>query len=370
MIAFWLELIIIAIFAIFKIVMVHPKASIFFVPLFALVSYGMLTGIGFVIGGIIDSALKARQEQVNLPELGADLMIPLLWFIVSHGFSFWHNFLKKKEYLARNIEKQFSNGLFRMGITWAGALPAAFIALLINPEALIVLIIVTKTAFDLAAHLNSHKMTTDNEDDSSEIYDYRPSSPPQELKGLGVYLVFLVATSLIAAPLRDIGYSYGERLTEKQAARRHDFQQQHLPKCDGSHVARCIELCDEEEDPAACNRLAWFYKKGQNTEKNPTQARRLFKKACDLNLPSACGHLGYAYYLGDLGLDKDYHKSIQLFRIGCNGNDTSSCYFLALHYDLGLGIEKNPQTAALHYERACQEEHEASCYHLKKLRAN
>lgn len=61
---------------------------------------------------------------------------------------------------------------------------------------------------------------------------------------------------------------------------------------------------------------------------------------CDQNNYTACYELGRIYLNGD-NTDKNYKKSIELFKKGCDGDNGLSCTFLAIQHHEGIGTEKD-----------------------------
>lgn len=83
--------------------------------------------------------------------------------LLSHGVSFFVNFLGKREYLAVSPMEQMSRPYSRVFVlhvtVLAGACLTAFLG---TPLAALVVMVFLKTAFDLRAHLREHRAAEEN----------------------------------------------------------------------------------------------------------------------------------------------------------------------------------------------------------------
>ena len=52
------------------------------------------------------------------------------------------------------------------------------------------------------------------------------------------------------------------------------------------------------------------------------------------------------------------------YKKGCDGDDYSSCYNLAISYDEGEGVEKDHVKAVSYYKKACDGGDVDACYNL------
>jgi MFS superfamily sulfate permease-like transporter len=89
----------------------------------------------------------------------------LLAICISHGISFWHNFLDKQEYLGRSLNTQMTEPYQRIVIMHITIILGAFLVLALNSAMLALLLLISmKIAADVKAHLKQHK----HHQDSSE----------------------------------------------------------------------------------------------------------------------------------------------------------------------------------------------------------
>ena len=63
------------------------------------------------------------------------------------------------------------------------------------------------------------------------------------------------------------------------------------------------------------------------SDRDYTQAMKLFDKACDSGDMKGCGVLGTMYYDGD-GVEKDSLKGVKLFQKACDGGNIEACEML------------------------------------------
>lgn len=88
---------------------------------------------------------------------GLSVVIPVLGLIVSHGISFWQNYILKGEYLKSDPAMQMFRPYGRVMITHVAIIFAAVpIFLLGSPMPLLILLVIMKTVLDLILHSASH----------------------------------------------------------------------------------------------------------------------------------------------------------------------------------------------------------------------
>ncbi|PLW68184.1 DUF6498-containing protein [Pseudohalioglobus lutimaris] len=158
MLLYWAESAVIGFFNICKITVIGrwmaPGAAIFFLG-----HFGGFMAIHFLFlhalflqdtgnGGSMDASVK------DVAVLFLGLWPALLALFISHGFSFFHNFIGRREYLQRTMRQQMSEPYSRiifmhMVIIFGGALSM----MLGEAAPVIMAVILLKTVVDLRAHL-------------------------------------------------------------------------------------------------------------------------------------------------------------------------------------------------------------------------
>lgn len=166
MFLYWLESAIIGFYSILKIIKTDGIRSIFsvfnflllFIPFMAihfLIIFGILTYPIF-IGVSIKSFLAGNPELIH----SFSIVLPaLIVIVISHGISYYLNFIKKKEYLhikrIENVGREFINRLMVMQFVLLFGI--LLIIIFKTSNLLIIPLIVLKIGVDLRAHQRQHR---------------------------------------------------------------------------------------------------------------------------------------------------------------------------------------------------------------------
>jgi hypothetical protein len=156
-ILYWLESAIVGFYFILKIVQTSKWASVVMVPFF-IIHYG-----GFMLGHLIFiCAFFARETYTTLlppaewwaPIIYAAL-IPFVGLFISHGISFYTNFYKKER--ASNLALSWAAPYRRiMVMHFTIVIGGLLVAILQEPTAGLVFLIVAKTIVDVSSHIREH----------------------------------------------------------------------------------------------------------------------------------------------------------------------------------------------------------------------
>ena len=164
---FWLESAVVGFYNIFKMVIVANIRNILMVPLFVVHYSAFMAGhLGFIF------ALFSPDEEMSsyggrfsgfLPSVDLltshiiDVWPAFLVLFVSHGISFFYNFIGKKEFLRSTPEKQQNAPYGRIILMhFTIILGGGLIITLGAPVPALVLLIVLKIVSDVHAHLKEH----------------------------------------------------------------------------------------------------------------------------------------------------------------------------------------------------------------------
>ena len=165
---YWSENLAIGFFNILK--MVHIPVSQrdvrfknFLIPFFAIHYGGFTVGHGFFVFFLFYKSSGGFWEEV-IRLLGMIIAVAALF--VSHGISYIHNYLHKREYASANLFKLMFDPYKRVVVMHIVVMAGAFLVMAIDSPssmaALLVILVVLKTFLDLTLHLRSHKKAQAN----------------------------------------------------------------------------------------------------------------------------------------------------------------------------------------------------------------
>ncbi|WP_181001516.1 tetratricopeptide repeat protein [Campylobacter concisus] len=135
------------------------------------------------------------------------------------------------------------------------------------------------------------------------------------------------------------------------------------------------KLCNNN-NKEACKALASNLLKGNPSEKNIKVAYEIYKKVdaskantvfngehgCLLNNSLACFEMGLEY-----NSNGDYKKANEYFEMGCNLGDGGSCSHLGVNYQMGNGVLADINKAKEFYQKACDLKDGLTCKSLANL---
>ncbi len=157
---YWLESAVVGFYNILKLIKVGGFMSIFLVPFFV-VHYGgfMVVHLAFIFGLFAPELSHASlfpPRDVVLSLLTA-VALPFVVLLVSHGVSFLHNFIGKREYERTNVGKQMHAPYRRIILMHVTLIFGGWLIMLSGEPVLgLAFLVVIKTITDLRAHLKEH----------------------------------------------------------------------------------------------------------------------------------------------------------------------------------------------------------------------
>lgn len=119
------------------------------------------------------------------------------------------------------------------------------------------------------------------------------------------------------------------------------------PSC--SDMASCRERCDANDAPS-CLQLGHLLRKASD---DPAPAMTAYERACRLELPRGCSHVGLLLYLGHTKDAAALAKSRDRFTDACAREDALACANLATFLQDGIGGPRDPKQAATLQLKAC-----------------
>ena len=157
---YWLECGVIGFYNIFKLIKVSGLLSILLVPFFIVHYGGFMAGhlifiFAFFAPDLASSSFFPPRETIT--SLLGTVAIPLATLFISHGISFFHNFIGKGEYKRTDAGKQMQEPYRRVVLMHVTLIFGGWIVLLLNtPVFALALLVILKTIADLHSHVNEH----------------------------------------------------------------------------------------------------------------------------------------------------------------------------------------------------------------------
>lgn len=149
---YWAESAVILAFSLAKLASTAGLAALFLVPFFMVHAGGfMAVHLVFLLTLFVD------RPDAGWDSLAADLGLGLLALAASHGYSFWANFRRRRETYAK--PQEVMTGFYgRVVVLHLTILFGGWVVLLLDePAGALALLVLLKTAADVAAHLRERR---------------------------------------------------------------------------------------------------------------------------------------------------------------------------------------------------------------------
>jgi outer membrane biosynthesis protein TonB len=108
----------------------------------------------------------------------------------------------------------------------------------------------------------------------------------------------------------------------------------------------------EQGDVSAMYNVGEMYELGMGTKTDRSKSMTWYRRAADKGHPEGAYQVGYAYYWGKAGLDKDRRQAHIWFLRAAEGGSHAAMPYLAKMYSLGQGVPRDKEKAALWSARA------------------
>lgn len=159
MVLFWAESGIIGFYNLLKMAVVQRWAVLFTGPFFV-GHFGAFMAVHLLFVYELFVARQAGTDS-SLAEVGRYLFTlwpALLALLLSHGLSFFHNFLGRGEYRGKSMREQMAEPYGRIVIMHVTVIIGGGLSLLLgSPDAALVLLVALKVGADIAAHRKQHR---------------------------------------------------------------------------------------------------------------------------------------------------------------------------------------------------------------------
>lgn len=161
MVLFWAENAVIGFYNLLKLAVVAKWATVFLGPFFVGHYGGFMVGHFLFIYYLFVRGFGASGPEPSVGAALGDVFVPLwpalLALFLSHGLSFYSNFLKQREYVGKTAQQQMGEPYKRIVVLHVTIIFGGWaIMLLQTPAAALVLLIVLKVGMDLRAHRREH----------------------------------------------------------------------------------------------------------------------------------------------------------------------------------------------------------------------
>ena len=160
MLLFWAESAVIGFYNLLKMIKIGGWATLMYGPFFVGHYGGFMAGHLLFIYGLFGDNF-ANSSDPGIAQLLSDfvsLSPALLAFVVSHGISYYSNFLGRKEYLGREIAAQMGQPYKRIIIMHMTIIFGGFLVMMFESALpALLLLLLLKIATDLGSHLREHR---------------------------------------------------------------------------------------------------------------------------------------------------------------------------------------------------------------------
>lgn len=161
MVLFWAESAVIGFWNVIKLVIVAKWVAILMVPFFVGHFGGFMAGHFLFIYYLFVRGIHAAGPEPGVWNALLDLFVPL-WpaltaLFISHGVSFFTNYIGRREYQSMDMKTQMGEPYKRIIVMHLTIILGGFLTMLLRtPAAALLLLIALKTATDLYAHRKEH----------------------------------------------------------------------------------------------------------------------------------------------------------------------------------------------------------------------
>lgn len=121
-----------------------------------------------------------------------------------------------------------------------------------------------------------------------------------------------------------------------------------------------------DKNAVSCNNLAYEYA----NNKDFSNASEFYKRACELNLATACANLGQIYEKG-LNGETDINMALSLYTLACENNDGVGCYNIALATYQNAPSDKKAialKKSIILLNKSCKLEYKQACVLINELK--
>ncbi len=168
LVIYWMQMMIIGFWTIPKLVAIARWAALAYVPMFLMMYLSIVNIFGIMVGALLDDQMQGTVWHQNFSPW--NYLVPAGLFFLTHGMSFYFNFIGGEEYKTVSWETQLGKPFLRAMPMWIAALVGAIIGGFFNTAAIAVIFVLpVKLALDVLGHFADHGKLRLDEDPSVPI---------------------------------------------------------------------------------------------------------------------------------------------------------------------------------------------------------
>ena len=128
-----------------------------------------------------------------------------------------------------------------------------------------------------------------------------------------------------------------------------------------------LQLCNRG-DGRSCFMLGSLYYGGEGVSRNLEYSAALFQQSCTAGFTRGCGQIGESYLFGE-GVPKDISKARQILENACDAGYGPGCFNVGIMHREGIETPKNVTLAQARFRRGCDLGDREACEALQPERS-
>jgi hypothetical protein len=147
-----------------RLIVIARWAAFLYVPIFILMYLSIVNLFGLIAGMLLDDQMRGTDWHRDFSLW--NYAVPAAVFFVSHGYSFYVNFIGGSEFENTKWDTQMGKPILRAMPMWLAALAGAVIGGILGAASVVVVVFVlpVKLALDVFGHFAEHGMLADPEE--------------------------------------------------------------------------------------------------------------------------------------------------------------------------------------------------------------
>ena len=125
-----------------------------------------------------------------------------------------------------------------------------------------------------------------------------------------------------------------------------------------------LQFCNQG-DGESCYMLGSLYYGGDGVGRNLEYSAALFQRSCAAGFTRGCGQIGESYLFGE-GVPKDIAKARQILENACDKGYGPGCFNVGIMHRQGIATPKNEPLAEARFRQGCDLGDREACQALKR----